>query len=338
MSDTKHQKMLERVRALIAKADSTNFPEEADAFRAKADELMEQYTIEMWMVKAAQDGVGKRPEPEMRDIDFSWYWGHPRKSELWSLMSSTSYHCRVVVVTRGIHGDKIKVAGLPADLDYFDMLFTHLLLEFGRRLLPHVEPGLSPQENAYNLRTASLGWPEIAFMLSRAGMLPWATVPNVDTEGMKYDSVASWDLNAAQQWRRKARKLYRDYIRINGLEAESSKKPEVAHRSYAQGFVQELSTKMRNQERLSAEKHSTDNERAVALRDIRMVVRDFVDSLFPPPEVTATATKQRRSRAVTYREEPFDPNAYNRGKMDARDVDVVQSAQNRLKNRKELSS
>jgi hypothetical protein len=50
MTEDRKAKMLERVRALLAKADGTNFPEEADAFRAKADALMTEYAIEAWQM------------------------------------------------------------------------------------------------------------------------------------------------------------------------------------------------------------------------------------------------------------------------------------------------
>jgi hypothetical protein len=40
------QRMLDRVRALLAKAESTDFPQEADAFTARAQELMARHRID----------------------------------------------------------------------------------------------------------------------------------------------------------------------------------------------------------------------------------------------------------------------------------------------------
>jgi len=51
-------KMLTRVRALLAKAESTEFAEEADAFFAKAQELMTRYSLERAMLFADGDGCG----------------------------------------------------------------------------------------------------------------------------------------------------------------------------------------------------------------------------------------------------------------------------------------
>jgi hypothetical protein len=53
------QKMLARVRALLAKAESTTFPEEAEALSAKAQELMSRYSLE----RIAVESVGSDPHP-----------------------------------------------------------------------------------------------------------------------------------------------------------------------------------------------------------------------------------------------------------------------------------
>src|SRR6476646_1454927 len=52
--------MLERVRALLSKAESTTFPEEADALTAKAQELMARHAIDQAMVDAGGTGAGGR--------------------------------------------------------------------------------------------------------------------------------------------------------------------------------------------------------------------------------------------------------------------------------------
>ncbi len=56
------ERILERVRALLAKAESTDFADEADAFTAKAQELMARHSIEEAMVGDAAPGVGAGPD------------------------------------------------------------------------------------------------------------------------------------------------------------------------------------------------------------------------------------------------------------------------------------
>jgi hypothetical protein len=56
------QKILARVRALLAKAESTTFPEEAEALSAKAQELMTRYSLERIVAQSA-DSAGSQPRP-----------------------------------------------------------------------------------------------------------------------------------------------------------------------------------------------------------------------------------------------------------------------------------
>jgi hypothetical protein len=56
------QKMLARVRALLAKAESTTFPEEAEALSTKAQELMSRYSLERIVVDSA-GSPGSDPYP-----------------------------------------------------------------------------------------------------------------------------------------------------------------------------------------------------------------------------------------------------------------------------------
>lgn len=175
----KSSKQLERVRALLAKASSTTFPAEAEALLAKAHELMEQHAIDQWMVDAAQDRIGARPKPEIRVMNFDWWYKSPRyiDSALFTIFYKTAEHCRCVVADRGRgtegYGDyhHMPVIGLPSDLDYFDMLFTHLMLQMGQQLDPKVNPNISVQENGYKLRAAGMDWMKAVRLLWIAGML-----------------------------------------------------------------------------------------------------------------------------------------------------------------------
>ena len=53
--------MLDRVRALLAKAESSQFPQEAEAFTAKAQELMARHSIDAALLAGAGSG-GDVPE------------------------------------------------------------------------------------------------------------------------------------------------------------------------------------------------------------------------------------------------------------------------------------
>jgi uncharacterized protein DUF2786 len=340
----KRQDILRKVRGLIAKADDVGArgnQDEADLFREKADELMEKFAIEMWMVEAAnENSAARKPIGRLTSID--WLYGHPFADDVWTLFTATARFTRCIVASWKWEKGQIGVVGLEQDLDYFDLVFTHLLTEMGRRLVPSVDPNRDAEWNAWSLRSKHMGWPEIAYTLSKADMLPWPEMGMRSFEGWKYEMIAQYDLATAQAWRRKARKLYRDYCRKNDVEPEPSKQPATAARSYAKGWAQEIRFRMAARDAVSMQqREGTGME--VALRDIRAVVREAVEDIFPRPKpvpvpVDPDQSTTQRTRAVTYREPPFDPEAYSRGKRDASTVELSGSPHRRVENNpKELT-
>ena len=132
MTDRKSE-MLEKARKLLAKANDSAVEEpEAESYRQKADEIMTAYAIEMWEVEMAKEG--QRTKPIKREFDFSWWADSndsPLRSALWNIWWEVSTHCRVISVSskRDYSGKSIPVVGMEADLNYFDMLFTSLMLQ-----------------------------------------------------------------------------------------------------------------------------------------------------------------------------------------------------------------
>ncbi len=62
------ERMLNRVRALLSKAESTEFAPEAEALTAKAQELMARYSIDQALVAAAGSGPGVGEAPRSRRV------------------------------------------------------------------------------------------------------------------------------------------------------------------------------------------------------------------------------------------------------------------------------
>jgi hypothetical protein len=272
-AEDKKAKMLERVRALMAKADSTDFPAEADTFRDKADELMRQYAIEQWQVDVAQDGVGARPKPISRDVDVAWYFSNSRSKELWQLMNICTLHCRVkLVYWRG--STSIPCVGIPSDLDYFDMLFTSLMLQMGKGLEPHPSRDKPMIENLVVMKEAGMKWERIGELLITAGQLEY------------------YDRNMGVKFT----KLYTDYCDKHDR-PRLRIAPSVYQRSFAKGFVSEVRTRMRRQESTN----TTGME--LVLRDIK----DEVDA------ATTEMHGKDPERYALARDESTDPTAYRAG-------------------------
>jgi len=116
------QAMLERVRALLAKAESTTFPEEAEALTAKAQELMARHAIDQAVLDAGPDGgpagvVGWRigvedPYAGAKSILLARIARANRCSSVW---------CKDVGFST--------VFGARSDLEMVELLFTSLLVQ-----------------------------------------------------------------------------------------------------------------------------------------------------------------------------------------------------------------
>ncbi len=120
------QRMLDRVRALLAKAESTDFPEEAETYTAKAQQLMARYSIDHALLAA---GAGGHDKPLTRRVGIDNPYEVP-KSLLLQVVAEAN-RCRTVWTKRF---GMTTVVGFPADLDSTELLFTSLLVQATRAM------------------------------------------------------------------------------------------------------------------------------------------------------------------------------------------------------------
>jgi hypothetical protein len=115
------QRMLGRVRALLAKAESTEFPEEAEALSGRAQELMARHSIDHALLAAESDTP---EEPIGRRLAIDNPYEAP-KAVLLDLVAGAN-RCRTVW-----HRELgfSTVLGFPSDLDAVELLFTSLLVQ-----------------------------------------------------------------------------------------------------------------------------------------------------------------------------------------------------------------
>lgn len=113
-------RVLERVRALLAKAESTTFAEEAEAFTAKAQELMARHSFDRAMLDGARPVGG--PGGRRLGIDDPYAQA---KSVLLGQVAAAN-RCRTVwLVDLGFS----TVFGHEPDLDAVEVLYTSLLVQ-----------------------------------------------------------------------------------------------------------------------------------------------------------------------------------------------------------------
>lgn len=115
-------RVTEKVRALIAKAEATTFPEEAEAFMAKAQELITRHAIDEVTLSA-----GANPAPSeivVRHVLLEDPYLKPKYVLLAGVAEAN--RCRAVLLPG--YGFAT-VFGAPSDVEAVEMLFTSLLAQ-----------------------------------------------------------------------------------------------------------------------------------------------------------------------------------------------------------------
>ncbi|CCH77348.1 conserved hypothetical protein [Nostocoides japonicum T1-X7] len=116
-------RVLERVRALLAKAESTTFEAEADTFNAAAQSLMARHSIDAAMLAASLPGRAK-DTPDARRIGIDRPYESPKALLLGAVAAAN--RCRTVWSKElGF----VTVVGFEPDLEAVETLFTSLLLQ-----------------------------------------------------------------------------------------------------------------------------------------------------------------------------------------------------------------
>lgn len=124
------QKMLARVRALLAKAESTTFPEEAEALSAKAQELMSRYSLERIVIDSA-GSPGSDPHPAAAR---RLWLDNPYVAAKALLVGAVAEanRCRTVL-SEGL--GFTTVLGDEVDLEIVELLSTSLLVQATRAMV-----------------------------------------------------------------------------------------------------------------------------------------------------------------------------------------------------------
>jgi Protein of unknown function (DUF2786) len=119
--------VLRRVRGLLAKAESTEHAQEAEALMAKAQELMTRYSIERAVAESVQPAarvpVSRRVWPESPYV-------HAKALLITAVANANN--CRAV---RSPAWGFVTIVGHAADLDVVELLTTSLLVQATRAMM-----------------------------------------------------------------------------------------------------------------------------------------------------------------------------------------------------------
>jgi Protein of unknown function (DUF2786) len=126
-------RILHRVTALLAKAESTTYPDEAEALTGKAQELMTRHAIDVAAVEAEQGGGGRTSG---RRIGIDDPYARARVTLLSEVARAN--RCRAVW-SRGL--GFATLFGDEGDLDAVEVLYTSLLVQATRAMVVARRPG-----------------------------------------------------------------------------------------------------------------------------------------------------------------------------------------------------
>jgi hypothetical protein len=122
MSD---DKWLERVRKLLALAeDPAATLAEAEAFTAKANELMARHSIDEALLAATQPD--KKVKPEVRTIKTSAPFAREKRQLLGWI--AQAFGCKSVLFS-GNNGGSVSIVGFTSDIERAEILYTSLLVQ-----------------------------------------------------------------------------------------------------------------------------------------------------------------------------------------------------------------
>ncbi|GAB3816518.1 DUF2786 domain-containing protein [Micromonospora zhanjiangensis] len=129
-------RLLDRVRALLAKAESTGYPAEAEAYSAKAQELVTRHSLAeaLLTVRAGHGNVPAQPLARRIGVD------HPYEGERAALLDAVARANRCHTVWSPEFGFST-VFGFDVDIDAVDLLHTSLLVQAHRAMARTEPPG-----------------------------------------------------------------------------------------------------------------------------------------------------------------------------------------------------
>lgn len=126
-------RLLDRVRGLLAKAESTEYPAEAEAYTAKAQELITRHSLDEALLEAR---AGDKIIPLARRIGVD----HPYEGEKAALLDAVAGANRCYAVWSPELGFST-VFGFDADIDAVDVLHTSLLVQAHHAMARTEPPG-----------------------------------------------------------------------------------------------------------------------------------------------------------------------------------------------------
>ena len=123
---------LATIRGLLAKAEATPFPAEAEAFLAKATELMTRYAIDEAML-----AVDRPDHATPGEVRITLERPYVAQKALLVNEVATRFGCRAIrfVSGPGVTVEVMSIVGFPVELEMVETLVTSLLVQLGTSMM-----------------------------------------------------------------------------------------------------------------------------------------------------------------------------------------------------------
>jgi hypothetical protein len=337
---------IEKVAALLAKAESTESEHEAQAYRETAERMMTKYRIDQALLAQTREAksIDDLEDPIVRSFQFADR-GSIMLNELYSILWHVAEHNGVMV--HGFWSGDVTMVGYETDLDYTELMYNTLKLQLLQRVDPKPDWNKPYDMVVYELHEAGITWENIAHMMEIARKsapgssvaigwpeTPWDKGVEAHYEGYGADSEYIPERKARKDGGRLIR-AYKRHCTAIGVEPHAVMQSKVFRKSFAQGFTVKISVRLMDlRQHSSNEIKSAGDGAALALRGREdMVKQAFIEwkrvSGIQAREDEAqrqadedAANPKKRSKKSDYRVERTDFNAYSRGSTAGASADL----------------
>ncbi|RYZ26958.1 MAG: DUF2786 domain-containing protein, partial [Propionibacteriaceae bacterium] len=147
-SGSGRDRLLKRIRGLLAKAEATDHPAEAETFTAKAQELMTRHAVDEAVLRGLQ-------HEEIPVASRRVHLQSPYANVKATLLNAVARpnRCRVVLMNTY---DIAVLVGTPTDVDQTELLFTSLLIQATRAMTDAGDHGAASSDRSATFRRSFL--------------------------------------------------------------------------------------------------------------------------------------------------------------------------------------
>jgi hypothetical protein len=274
-----NDKYTNKIRALLEKAESTEYGPERDNLRAKAQELMIKWQVDEWQLDQARAARGESIVSKIVTKDIISTSDFREKFLLMLCDLAGIMGAKNVIYSNYGHSEgkpamAVKLVGYEIDLRFLEMLFASLMMEAATTLEAKPDPKISFEENIFKLHEAGLNWERVRVLMNEAqeNGAQWRRIPGAYAYT---DPITNKFVPGASDGG-VMRKAYKRYCEENGEEYHTVVNGKRYRESYVHGFTSEIVTRFRATRR-KAEVESG----AMVLYDRDKAVNDEFKRMFP---------------------------------------------------------